>query len=316
MASSAATTWLIRMRPNTRSGFSRSGAKPALLHFFPDADVICDVGGCDVKVMILRQGTVADFRLNSQCSSGNGAFLQGVAERYGVPLESYAERAFSAKAMLTLAMGCGVFLQSDIVNQQRKGWSADEIMASLAAVLPVNVSTSLPRSKSIMVDSLSCPRVMAGPENIKAGFTRDHLAIGLPRRAPPGAEATAPLARPRHSRPDLRRDRQGGNRRIRGAGAVQSDGTQREQRGARAMRQKLAPLHPDPGAALSSGHRHRTRDRNRPAGLRLSDLVGAVSAHRCIASRLALRRRPPLGSNSLSLRHFRRVALLLQRQHQ
>ena len=111
----------------------------AALHFFPDADVICDVGGCDVKVMILRQGTVADFRLNSQCSSGNGAPLQGVAERYGVPLESYAERAFSAKAMPTLAMGCGVFLQSDIVNQQRKGWSADEIMASLAAVLPVNV---------------------------------------------------------------------------------------------------------------------------------------------------------------------------------
>ena len=31
--------------------------------------------------MLLRQGTVADFRLNSQCSSGNGAFLQGVAER-------------------------------------------------------------------------------------------------------------------------------------------------------------------------------------------------------------------------------------------
>ena len=38
-----------------------------------------------------------------------------------------------------LAMGCGVFLQSDIVNQQRKGWSAEEIMASLAAVLPLNV---------------------------------------------------------------------------------------------------------------------------------------------------------------------------------
>jgi predicted CoA-substrate-specific enzyme activase len=109
------------------------------LHFFPDADVICDVGGCDVKVMILRGGVVADFRLNSQCSSGNGAFLQGVAERYDVPLESYAERAFAAKSLPSLAMGCGVFLQSDIVNQQRKGWSADEIMASLAAVLPLNV---------------------------------------------------------------------------------------------------------------------------------------------------------------------------------
>jgi predicted CoA-substrate-specific enzyme activase len=111
----------------------------AALHFYPDADVICDVGGTDVKIMILRQGTVADFRLNSQCSSGNGAFLQGVAERYNVPLEQYADRAFAAKAMPSLTMGCGVFLQSDIVNQQRKGWSAEEIMAALAAVLPVNV---------------------------------------------------------------------------------------------------------------------------------------------------------------------------------
>jgi hypothetical protein len=111
----------------------------AALHFFPDADVICDVGGCDVKIMIIRQGTVADFRLNSQCSSGNGAFLQGAAERYGVALEDYADRAFDAKAMPVLAMGCGVFLQSDIVNHQRKGWSADEIMASLASVLPMNV---------------------------------------------------------------------------------------------------------------------------------------------------------------------------------
>ena len=111
----------------------------AALHYFPDADVICDVGGVDVKIMILRQGTVADFRLNSQCSSGNGAFLQGVAERYGIALDEYAERAFQARAVPALAMGCGVFLQSDIVNQQRKGWSAEEIMASLAAVLPLNV---------------------------------------------------------------------------------------------------------------------------------------------------------------------------------
>ncbi len=111
----------------------------AALHFFPDADVICDVGGCDVKILILRHGVVTDFRLNSQCSSGNGAFLQGVAERYGIPLEAYAEKAFQARAMPRLTMGCGVFLQSDIVNQQRRGWAPEEIMASLAAVLPVNV---------------------------------------------------------------------------------------------------------------------------------------------------------------------------------
>ena len=36
-------------------------------------------------------------------------------------------------------MGCGVFLQSDIVNQQRKGWGSDEILAALCAILPLNV---------------------------------------------------------------------------------------------------------------------------------------------------------------------------------
>jgi predicted CoA-substrate-specific enzyme activase len=109
------------------------------LHFFPDADCICDVGGVDVKIMILNQGTVTDFRLNSQCSSGNGAFLQGVADRFGIPLKDIADKAFEAQAMPQLSMGCGVFLQSDIVNQQRKGWQAEEILAGLCAILPLNV---------------------------------------------------------------------------------------------------------------------------------------------------------------------------------
>ncbi|WP_340694747.1 BadF/BadG/BcrA/BcrD ATPase family protein [Hydrogenobacter thermophilus] len=109
------------------------------LYFFPDADCICDVGGVDVKIMIIRQGSVVDFRLNSQCSSGNGAFLQGVAERFNIPLSEIADRAFQAKAMPNFTMGCGVFLQSDIVNQQRKGWKAEEILAGLCQVLPLNV---------------------------------------------------------------------------------------------------------------------------------------------------------------------------------
>ena len=76
------------------------------LHFFPDADVICDVGGTDVKIMILRQGTVADFRLNSQCSSGNGALPPG---RGRALLRSRWRRtpssAFAAKAMPTPGHG-------------------------------------------------------------------------------------------------------------------------------------------------------------------------------------------------------------------
>lgn len=109
------------------------------LHFFPDADCICDVGGTDVKIMILSNGAVSDFRLNSQCSSGNGAFLQGVAERFDIPFAELATHAFAASAMPRLTMGCGVFLQSDIINQQRKGWAGDEILAGLCAILPLNV---------------------------------------------------------------------------------------------------------------------------------------------------------------------------------
>ena len=109
------------------------------LKYFPDADCICDVGGVDVKIMLIKQGTVTDFRLNSQCSSGNGAFLQGVAERFDIPLPDVADRAFDAESMPQLSMGCGVFLQSDIVNQQRKGWQADEILAGLCGILPLNV---------------------------------------------------------------------------------------------------------------------------------------------------------------------------------
>ncbi|GGE50847.1 BadF/BadG/BcrA/BcrD ATPase family protein [Actibacterium pelagium] len=140
----------------------------AALHFVPDADAICDVGGCDVKIMLLRQNTVSDFRLNSQCSSGNGAFLQGVAERYDIPLNDYAETAFSAKQMPALMMGCGVFLQSDIVNQQRKGWSAEEIMASLASVLPLNVWVYAGQFQNLKA---------AGKKFVLQGGTHRNLAV-------------------------------------------------------------------------------------------------------------------------------------------
>lgn len=140
----------------------------AAMHFFPDADVICDVGGVDVKIMLLRQGTVSDFRLNSQCSSGNGAFLQGVAERYGTPLNEYADHAFKARSIPQLAMGCGVFLQSDIVNQQRKGWASEEIMAALVAVLPLNVWVYAGQMQNLAA---------AGRKFVLQGGTHRNLAV-------------------------------------------------------------------------------------------------------------------------------------------
>src|SRR3954454_17214888 len=109
------------------------------LHFYKDVDVICDVGGQDIKIIILKNGRVKDFKLNTQCSAGNGYFLQSTAQGFNVPVEEYADTAFGAKGFPSFGYGCAVFMQSDIVDFQRQGWKPEEIMAGLCNVLPKNI---------------------------------------------------------------------------------------------------------------------------------------------------------------------------------
>jgi predicted CoA-substrate-specific enzyme activase len=109
------------------------------LHFYDDVDVICDVGGQDIKIIILKNGRVKDFKLNTQCSAGNGYFLQSTAQGFNVPVEQYADTAFGAKGFPSFGYGCAVFMQSDIVDFQRQGWKPEEIMAGLCNVLPKNI---------------------------------------------------------------------------------------------------------------------------------------------------------------------------------
>lgn len=109
------------------------------LHFYDDVDVVCDVGGQDIKIIILKNGKVKDFKLNTQCSAGNGYFLQSTAAGFGHDVRDYAGLAFAAKAMPSFGYGCAVFMQSDIVDFQRQGWAPEEIMAGLANVLPKNI---------------------------------------------------------------------------------------------------------------------------------------------------------------------------------
>jgi predicted CoA-substrate-specific enzyme activase len=111
----------------------------AALHFYPKADVICDVGGQDIKLIILQNGRVKDFKLNTQCSAGNGYFLQSTCAGFGFDVKEYADIAFAAKSMPMFGYGCAVFMQSDIVDFQRQGWKPEEIMAGLANVLPKNI---------------------------------------------------------------------------------------------------------------------------------------------------------------------------------
>lgn len=109
------------------------------LHYYKNVDVIVDVGGQDIKVIVLNNGKVKDFKLNTQCSAGNGYFLQSTAGKFGHPVEQFADIAFKAERLPVFSYGCAVFMESDIVNFQQLGWSPTEIMAGLAKVLPKNI---------------------------------------------------------------------------------------------------------------------------------------------------------------------------------
>ena len=109
------------------------------LHFYGDVDVICDVGGQDIKLIFLKEGTVKEFKLNTQCSAGNGYFLQSSCNSFGFAIDDYASQAFEARSYPEFSYGCAVFMQAEIVDFQRQGWEPYEILAGLAAVLPKNI---------------------------------------------------------------------------------------------------------------------------------------------------------------------------------
>jgi predicted CoA-substrate-specific enzyme activase len=138
------------------------------LKFYDDPHVIVDVGGQDIKLIVLKDGRVKDFKLNTQCSAGNGYFLQSTAEGFGMNVEQFADTAFSATSMPSFGYGCAVFMQSDIVNFQRQGWRSEEILAGLADVLP----------KNVFLYVASIPNLAAlGSRFVLQGGTQNNLAV-------------------------------------------------------------------------------------------------------------------------------------------
>jgi activator of 2-hydroxyglutaryl-CoA dehydratase/predicted nucleotide-binding protein (sugar kinase/HSP70/actin superfamily) len=109
------------------------------VRFFGDVDVICDIGGQDIKVLFMKNGDIANFKLSNSCSAGNGMLLQAMADQFGLPVTKYAETAFAAELAPKFSYGCAVFLDTDRVNFQKEGFSKEELLAGLAQVLPKNV---------------------------------------------------------------------------------------------------------------------------------------------------------------------------------
>lgn len=106
---------------------------------FGEVDVICDIGGQDIKVLFLKSKELRNFKLSNQCSAGNGMILQGMADQFNIPVTEYANHAFKATLSPKFTYGCGVFLDSDRVSFQKLGYQKEELMAGLALVLPKNI---------------------------------------------------------------------------------------------------------------------------------------------------------------------------------
>jgi activator of 2-hydroxyglutaryl-CoA dehydratase/predicted nucleotide-binding protein (sugar kinase/HSP70/actin superfamily) len=111
----------------------------AAVKYCGDVDVICDIGGQDIKVLFMVNKEIRNFRLSNQCSAGNGMLLQAMANQFGLPVTEYADAAFKAPLSPKFSYGCAVFLDADRVNFQKEGYSRDELLAGLAMVLPKNV---------------------------------------------------------------------------------------------------------------------------------------------------------------------------------
>jgi len=152
--------------------------------YFGDVDVVCDIGGQDIKVLFMQNGDIKNFRLSNQCSAGNGMLLQAMADQFGVKITDYAETAFAADLSPNFSYGCAVFLDSDRVNFQKEGYSKEELLSGLAQVLPKNVWQYV----------VQIPRMAAlGTKYVLQGGTQYNLAavkaqVDYIRERVPGAE--------------------------------------------------------------------------------------------------------------------------------
>ena len=113
--------------------------KSAQKAFGESINVICDIGGQDIKVLFMENGMMKNFRLSNQCSAGNGTLLQSMAKQFGVPVEGFADIAFAAKQAPMFNYGCAVFLDTDRVNFQKEGYTKEELFAGISKVLPKNI---------------------------------------------------------------------------------------------------------------------------------------------------------------------------------
>ncbi|MHB8896612.1 MAG: BadF/BadG/BcrA/BcrD ATPase family protein, partial [Candidatus Geothermincolia bacterium] len=63
----------------------------AATHIVPGVRTVLEIGGQDSKLILLRDGVVTDFAMNTVCAAGTGSFLDHQSARLGIPVEDFGE---------------------------------------------------------------------------------------------------------------------------------------------------------------------------------------------------------------------------------
>jgi len=139
----------------------------AAVHYFPDVQTVIEIGGQDSKIIIVRDGMVADFGLNTVCAAGTGSFLDHQAARLNMSIEEFSRQALLGNDSVRISGRCTVFAESDMVHKQQTGHRVDDIIYGLCRALVRNYLGDVGAGKDIQP-----PVVFQGGVAFNAGIVR------------------------------------------------------------------------------------------------------------------------------------------------
>lgn len=116
---------------------------------YPDAHTILEIGGQDSKIILLENGIITDYSMNTLCAAGTGSFLSSQAKRLGIPIEEFGALAFSSHKPVKIAARCTVFAESDLIHKAQLGYEKKDIVAGLCKSIVLNYLNNVGKGKKI-----------------------------------------------------------------------------------------------------------------------------------------------------------------------
>ena len=116
---------------------------------YPDVRTILEIGGQDSKIILLRDGIIIDFAMNSVSAAGTGSFLDHQAARLGIVIEDFGDYAIKSKNPVSIAGRCTVFAESDMIHKQNAGYTREDIIAGLCDSLVRNYMNNVGKGKDL-----------------------------------------------------------------------------------------------------------------------------------------------------------------------